>query len=159
MTTATKQIIESKWSTKQIHEETARLLASQWMAAYGVICKHGEEAIKEFETVKRQEKVAYFKALKVTTPIELVKAMAEFEANVFGSKIEIWGDEKEASMSYKTCGMWEALKKYGHMNKEQEEKMGAQFENCTSLFAKEFGFKGETKFEGENCVTLTFTKA
>ena len=99
MTTATKQIIESKWNTQKIHEETARLLASQWMAAYGVICKHGEEAIKEFETVKRQEKVAYFKALKVTTPIELVKAMAEFEANVFGSKIEIWGDEKEDSMS------------------------------------------------------------
>jgi hypothetical protein len=38
MTTATKQLIESKWNTQKIQEETARLLASQWMAAYGVIC-------------------------------------------------------------------------------------------------------------------------
>jgi hypothetical protein len=54
MTTATKQLIESKWNTQKIQEETARLLASQWMAAYGVICEHGEEAIKKFENVKLQ---------------------------------------------------------------------------------------------------------
>lgn len=158
MTTATKQLIESKWTNVQIQKETARVVASQWMAAYGVICKQGEAAIKEFDTANRTEKVAYFKALKVTTPMELVKAMAEHEANVFGSKIEIWGDEKQAHLSYQSCGMWNALKEHGHMTKEQEAMMGKQMETCTSEFAKEFGFKGETKIEGENCAVLTFTK-
>jgi len=126
-------------------------------ATMGVLCKHGEELTKEFQTAMLHNKVEHFKKLEVKTPIELVKAMAEFEANVFGSKIEIWGDEKSAHMQYNACGMWNAMKKFGKMEPKQEEMMGTQFATCMTNLAKEFGFKGETKMEGEIAL-VSFTK-
>ncbi|MFX6759364.1 hypothetical protein ABTH30_20970, partial [Acinetobacter baumannii] len=83
--------------------------------------------------------------------MELVKAMAEKEANLFGSQIEIWGDDKEAFMHYTMCGMWNAMKQMPQMGKEQQEKMGMQFAMTIEHLAKELGFNGETKMEGETC--------
>jgi len=159
MTTATlnKQTVEAKWNTVKLQEEFSRVIATNMMTTMGVLCKHGEELTKEFQTAMLHNKVEHFKKLEVKTPIELVKAMAEFEANVFGSKIEIWGDEKSAHMQYNACGMWNAMKKFGKMEPKQEEMMGTQFATCMTNLAKEFGFKGETKMEGEVAL-VSFTK-
>jgi hypothetical protein len=156
-TTLNKTTIETTWTAQKIQEETARVLAMQWMTAYQLLSKAGEQYAQEFETTLRQNKVEQYKKLGVKTPIDLVKAMAEFEANLFGSKIEIFGDESKACLTYNQCGMWNAMQKMGKMTPEQEEKMGHHFQNCVSNLAKEFGFKGEVKFE-EPCATVTFTK-
>jgi hypothetical protein len=99
---------------------------------------------------------ANFHKLGVKTPVEILKAKAELEANIFGSKIEVWGDDKEAHLLYNSCGMWNAMKENG-MPKEQEEKMCASMEHCVSSFAQEFGCKSEVKFEGEK-MTITLRK-
>ncbi len=158
MTTATltKHVVEAKWNTVKLQEEFARVVATNMMTTMHVMCKN-EEMMKEFQTAMLHNKVEHFKALHVTNPMELVKAMAEFEANLFGSKIEIWGDEKAAHMQYNACGMWNAMKKTGKMEPKQEEKMGEQFAMCTQNLAKEFGMKAEVKMEGETCL-MTFTK-
>jgi len=157
MTTATKIKVEPKWSVAKMQEEVANMVSMQMMTSYGVICKHGEELAKEFQAACLQNKVQQFKALGVKTPIELVKAMSEKEANLFGSQIEIWGDDKEASMHYVMCGMWNAMKKNPNMGQQQQEKMGQQFATTIELLAKELGMKGEVKMEGETC-TVHFTK-
>lgn len=157
MTVATKTTVETKWPVTKVQETAAMMLGMQWMAAYKTLSKHGEAAFKEFDNMLRQQKVEHYKGMGVKTPIDLVKAMSEFEANLFGSKIEIWGDEKVAHLTYNSCGMWNAMQKFGKMGPEQEEKMGAHFSHCISEMAKEFGFKGEVKFE-EPCATITFTK-
>lgn len=157
MTTATKTVIESKWAINKIQEESTLLLSKQWFAAFEVLSKYGPEAIKEFEQKMLQEKAEHYKKLGVKTPIELVKAMAEFEVNVFGSKIEVSGDDKEAWLTYQLCGCWNAMQKARPMTPEMEEKMGQCFQTHVGYLAEAFGFKGEVKFE-EPCATIHFIK-
>lgn len=158
MTTATtKTRVETKWPVSKTQEEFAHFMATTWQSAYNTLSKYGESAVNEFETAARRNKVEYYKSLGVKTPLELVKAIAELESNIFGSKIEIWGDERTAHLTYDSCGMWNAFKKYGKLTAEQEEKMGTCFQTSIEALAREFGFKGEVKFE-EPCATVTFSK-
>lgn len=156
--TMNKQVVEAKWTTKQIQENVARVYALQFVTAMQLLHKFGgEQALTEFESQMRSARVEHIKSLGVKTPIELAKAMAEFDTNVFGSKVEIWGDEKQASMKFVSCAMWEALKKVGKFDAKKEEEMGHKFENCMKNTAKEFGFNIEMKMEGETCV-VSFIK-
>jgi hypothetical protein len=160
MTTATieKTIVKPTWTVEKLHEEFARVSALNMVATMTVLGKiGGEKAIEELQTVMRSNKIEHLKGLGVKTPIELVKHMAEFEANVFGSIVEIWGDEKAAHMTYKTCGMWQAIEKHAHLSKEQLEVMGSKMQNCMSLTAKEFGLNAEVVKSGDLC-TVNFTK-
>lgn len=156
MTVAQKTQVKPTWSTEQMTEMYCQMMANNFMSANAVLSKHGEEAIKEFQTLSRKPMVEYYKKKGVKTPIEIVKEKAELETNMFGSKIEFWGDDKEAHLTYNSCGMWNAMQKCG-MSKEQEEKMGECFQACVSSFAQEFGLQGEVKFEGEKA-TVTFKK-
>jgi hypothetical protein len=157
MTTITKTKIEPNWTAQKIQENVARIHGLTFMTAMKTLAKHGQEAVNEFQTEMRNLKVEHYKANGVKTPIDLAKAIAEFETNLFGSKIEVWGDEKAAHLQYNSCAMWDSMKKYGKFSPKQEEEMGANFDNCMQMLAKDFGFKGETKFEGETCV-ISFTK-
>jgi hypothetical protein len=158
-TTPTKKLVEPTWTIKQNQEAAAAIAANMCFSAKSVLEKHGDKALlAEYEKTVRAGKVQHYKTLGVKTPLELVKAMAETETNVFGSQIEISGDEKSASLNYVSCAMWNSMEKMmGKMSKEQEEKAGASMQNCVMETAKEFGFTGEVKL-GEKTCTITFTK-
>lgn len=153
---AQKTEVKPTWTADKMQEMTSHMMANNYMSTMQVLCKQGEAAIKEFQEVSKKPMMAYYKKLGVKTPIEIIKAKAEFETNMFGSKIEFWGDEKEAHLLYNSCGMWNAMKECG-MDKAQEEKMCASMENCIKEFAQEFGLKGEVKMEGEKA-TITLRK-
>lgn len=154
---AQKTLMETKWPANKIQEETAKVIARHFMAANAVLAKFGPEAVQEYDKHLLAGKVENYKHLGVKTPLDLIKAMAEFESNIFGSKIEIWGDDNKAHMTYNACGMWDAIQKVQKLTPEMEEKMGNHFETCLKNLAKEFGFKGEVKFE-EPCATVTISK-
>ena len=159
MTTATlsKTTIKPTWTVEKLQENFARAYAQQMLAAMNVVGKHGEKAVEELGAAMRANKIEHLKGLGVKTPIELVQALAEFETNVFGSIVEVWGDEKSAHMTYTACGMWKAIEKYGKLDAAQQEKMGGNFQNCMSLTAKEFGLNAEVVMDKEIC-TINFTK-
>jgi hypothetical protein len=159
MTTLTKKVVEQTWTKEQIQEKAAAMAANLCFSAKQVIQETGDMALlAKYENTVRQGKLDHYKALGVKTPIELVKAMAETETNVFGSKIEISGDDKQAELHYISCAMWNQMeKKMGCMTPEQQEKAGASFQNCVMETAKAFGFKGDVKFGEKDC-TITFTK-
>jgi hypothetical protein len=159
MTTATlsKTTIKPTWTVEKLQEQFARAYAQQMLAAMHVVGKHGEKAVEELQATMRANKIEHLKGLGVKTPIELVKALAEFETNVFGSVVEISGDEKAAHMTYTACGMWKAMEKYGKITAEQKEKMSGGMQNCMSLTAKEFGLNAEVVMDKEIC-TINFTK-
>ncbi|HEY9868664.1 MAG TPA: hypothetical protein V6D08_05820 [Candidatus Obscuribacterales bacterium] len=154
---AQKTPVQIKWPIEKVQEGAARALANHLRAAQTVLAKYGPEVWDEYDRLVLKDKLEYYKSVGVKTPIELVKAMAEFESNVFGSKIQIVGDDKKASLTYDSCGIYNAMQKFGTLTPEQEEKIGSYFERCVSNLAKEFGFKGEVKFE-EPCAIVTFTK-
>lgn len=159
MTTITKKLVEQTWTTKQIQEAAAAMTANMCFSAKSVLMKHGDMALlNEYENTVRHGKIEHYKALGVKTPLELVTAMADTETNVFGSQIEISGDDKQATMHYVSCAMWNAMEKMmGKMTPEQQEKAGASFQNCVMETAKAFNFKGDVKMGDKDC-TLTFTK-
>lgn len=155
-TTLTPTKIEKSWKIEKIQETTAKAFTNNMMATMGVLREYGQEAMEKFQAASRAPMVKYYKEeLKVKTPIELAKAKAEYETNVFGSEMEIKGDEKEAHIKYLNCAIWNNMK--CNMDEKQQEEMGSCFASCISSFAKEFGFTGEVKFEGE-VATVIFRK-
>lgn len=155
--TTTKTLVKQTWTTEQKQEMTATLFGTTNMTIMGILAKYGPEAVTEFQTAMNNFKAQYFTKLGITSPIALVKAMAEMETNLFGSKIEIWGDEKSASMNYLSCGMWEAMKKACPMTPEQEAKMGEGWERCLQGTAAKFGFTAKLEMTETVC-TITFIK-
>ncbi len=157
--TPTKKIVEATWTVKQIQEAAAAMAANMCYSAKSVLMEHGDMALlNKYENTVRHGKIEHYKALGVKTPIELVKAMAETETNVFGSQIAIMGDDKSATMNYISCAMWTQMEKMmGKMTPEQQEKAGASFQNCVMETAKAFDLKGECKMGDKTC-TITFTK-
>ncbi len=151
MTTATKTPIKATWPVSKVQEKAATLAASQCLAAFQVLSKYGEEAIKEYQAAARGFRVAHLKSLGVKTPLELATAMAETEANVFGSQIEVSGDDQSATLTYNSCAMWNAMQKVGNLTPEQQEKMGSGFQSCMQDLAKEFGYKANVEMEGQTC--------
>jgi len=61
----------------------------------------------------RENKLNHYRSLNVTTPIELVKAMSEFEANVSAARSKS-GATTERHSKYNSCGMWNAIQKNGN---------------------------------------------
>jgi hypothetical protein len=157
MTTIQKEQVKPSWKPEQLHEMFSHMTANNFMVAMNVLGKHGEAAVNEFKTESRKPMIQYYKRLNVKTPIEILRAKAELETNVFGSVTEVWGNETEAHLTYIKCGMWDAMKKCSGGCAETEAKMMQGFESCVAEFAHEFGFKGEVKVEGEKA-TITIKK-
>jgi hypothetical protein len=157
MTSATKTKVETNWTLTKVQEAASKAMTSQCLAVKNFIEKQGPGVFAEWQKVSIQPRVQHLKATGVKTPFELVKAMAEFETNVFGSKINIWGDDKLASLEYESCACWNNIQQMVKMTEEEGKKFGEMFNQSIELMAKEFGFKGQVAFEGEKAV-ITFTK-
>lgn len=156
--TATKKtVVEATWTVTKIQAEAARVMGSQMATIMSVLPTYGEKAVQEFQTKMEAVKFAHLDTLNIKTPMQLVTALAEFETNVFGSKIEVWGSETEASMNYLACAMWEAMNKTCTMTKEQGEEMAKGWETCINSTAKHFGFTAKLEM-GEKTAVVTFTK-
>jgi hypothetical protein len=157
MTTATKIQIKPTWNEAQLREVTSHVLVNNYIAITKMFAKVSPELRLEFRTMMAGMKANYYKSLNVKTPMELAKAMAEFEANVFGSDIVISGDDNKAEIEYVTCGCWNLMQKNSCFTAEIGEQLGECFSVSTDLIAKELGFKGNVVMSEKSAV-ITFTK-
>jgi len=155
-----KIIVETNWNTVRIQEQASRMLGLQWMTTMQLLAKFGgEKAVEEFKHVMETHKVEYYKGLGVKTPYELVKAIADFDSNVFGSKVEIWGDEKSATLHYLSCGMFKALEQAGLIKDEQKADMSKGMEACMTSLANKFDFTTNVEMcSTEKTAKVTFTR-
>jgi hypothetical protein len=157
MTTTTKTTIKATWPITKVQAEAARAAATQCASAHAALTKAGGQALTEYKAAIRKLKVAHLKEQGVSTPLELATAMAEFEANVFGSQIEVSGDEKSATLTYNACAMWEAMQKVTKMTPAEQEEAGKGFQTCLQELAHEFGLKADMQMTEKTCA-VTFTK-
>lgn len=153
-TTITK--VDTKWDTKKLQEVNTRVFASMYISAFQALSKQGEKAFDEFESTMRSFKIEAYKHLGVKTPLDLVRAIAETEFNLFGSQIEIIGDEKKATLKYNTCGIWDAMQKLHKFSPEQEELMGKNCQASHSKLAEAFGMKFECDMSNDT-YSMTFS--
>jgi len=159
-TTATKTPAHQTWTKEKIQEESVNGMVRLMTTTMRAIHEIGPEAVKKLDHAMLEMKVNHYKKLNVKTPIELVKIMAEYEVNVFGSKIAYWGDDKEAHMEYEYCACYNAmLNSECKLSKEEQEGMGKCFAEKMHGLAKAFGWtKAEVKFPTEKTSHITFTK-
>lgn len=160
MTTATKTPINQTWSVAKIQEKAVEAMSSKMMTTFAVVEKLGPQAMQAFHKAMTEEKVTHLKKEGAKTPIDAVRLLAEFEVNVFGSKITVWGDEKQASMEYEYCACWNAMQKAcPNMDEKAKEQMGKCWAESLNEMAKGLGFsKGEVTFPTEQRAVVTFTK-
>ena len=158
--TIEKTPVVTTWTPAKIQEQTALAFARQTLATMTVLRKLGPEAMKEFQHASVVSKADFYKTEGVKTPIQLVKAMAEFETSALGSKIKVWGDDKQASMEYEVCACFNAMQKSAKEPMNMED-MGKCYTTSMEAFANEFGFTAQVvmgKNPGEPSSTLTFIK-
>jgi hypothetical protein len=159
MTTATlkKTPVEALWNIKKVNEAAANIVAANYVSVFGAISKSHPELIKEIDKNLIAHQATYFKSIGIKSPLDLAKAKAEIDANVFGSKVEIEGDEKHAKITYKECACWNAMQKC-NLPEATYEKIGHHFQTRTEALAHEFGFKTEVVFHDNGTAEVTFTK-
>jgi hypothetical protein len=144
--------VEAKWDAQKRQEVTAQVVAGQVLAIMNVLQKVSPEIKEQFENQVRDFRVQAFKKMGVKTPLDLAKAMAEVDANIYGSKVEISGDENKAQLTYESCAVGKAIEELGKFTPEQKAKMFEGMEACAQRTTKEFGFKGEARLEKETVV-------
>ena len=149
--------VEAKWDAQKRQEVTAHIIAGQCLAVQNLLQKVTPELKEQFENQAREFKVQALKKVGVKTPIELVKAIAELDANLYGSKVEISGDENKAELKFESCAVGKAIEELGKFTPEQKTKMFEGMQACASNTAKEFGFKAEVRIEKETPV-ITYSK-
>ena len=156
---ATTTKVTTKWDHAKTTETASRIVASSWLSAWEVISKLDQKVQDEYHKLTRQHKLDYYKSQNIKTPYDLVRTIAETEYNLYGSEIEISGDEKRANLKYNTCGVWNASQKLstGKFSPEEEQKMGEQCQATWALIAKEFGLNFEPKMTKDS-YEMTFSK-
>jgi hypothetical protein len=160
MTTIQKTKIQPVWDVNKVRESAALVAVTNVTTALTEIAKNGPEAIKRYaEAWTTNGKINSLKKANVKNPLELVKHLAEFESNVFGSVLEIWGDENSATYSYISCGCFDACQANGIMKPENGEVIESFFKHSHEFLEKEFGYKVEVKRETKDSFpVITFTK-
>jgi hypothetical protein len=157
MTTAVATKVEAKWDVQKRNNAAAKAAAGNMLATFAVLQHVTPEQKEQYENTVRANKVQLLKSFGVNSPLDLVKAMAELDANLYGSQVAIAGDDNKAELTYETCAVWNAMKEIGNFTKEQEQQMGQGFEACSAKTIKEFGYKSETKFDGDRA-TVTISR-
>lgn len=150
MTTATKTQIKPTWTQKQLQDATSQSLVNNYIAVTKLFEKISPELRHEFRSGMAKMRADYFKSLNIKTPLELAKAMAEFDANVFGSDVIISGDDSKASIEYETCGCWNMMQKHSCFKPEMGESLGECFKTSIDLICKEMGLKGHVEMTEES---------
>ncbi len=162
MSTATvqKSKIQPSWTANKVQEEAASALTAQMAATTKILKAANPELLTQVRREWARLKVENFRAQGVKTPFDLVKAWTEYETNLFGSKMQFWGDENKAHVEYEACGCWNALERITDCEVERDS-MSEGWSEMTQLLAKEFGFTGQEKIgtePHEAACTITFTK-
>lgn len=150
------ETVACSWDLPRLQEELCKGAAHQYVATVALLRKHAPQAIREFNAIFIANK-GYFKQLEVSTPLELVEALAEIEANAFGSRMLVAGDEMCASITYEYCAEWVAVEELSNINWDERTVVAEHFVYAMQDLGAEFGFVAHVTFEGGS-PTVTFSR-
>lgn len=161
MTTSIKeQTIRPSWPVEKIQEVNTKMKASHVVARIKLMDDAGEEAIEKMRTKTAAAVAEMFKEHGVKTPLDLVKHLAEKEANLFGAEVAIAGDEKEATLINKKPVVWLAVQEMKALSKEQEEKATKLWREWLSDLGRDLGMKVDVQTTPDHkSARITFKKA
>lgn len=148
--------VACSWDLPRLQEELCKGAAHQYVATIALLTKYAPQAIPEFNAIFIANK-GYFKQVEVSTPLELVQALAQIEANAFGSRMLVGGNEMCASITYEYCAEWVAVEELININWDERAVVAEHFVYAMEDLAAEFGFFAHVTFEG-GAPTVTFSQ-
>ena len=158
MTTAIQTKITANWTKEKLQEVSSNSIVNNYIAVTKMFEKISPELRLEFRTMMAEMKVNYYKSLNVKTPMDLAKAMAEFDANVFGSVVIIKGEENKVAIEFESCGCWTKMQKHSCFSQEMGASLAECFQISIDLITKEMGFKGNVEFTSDSKAIIHISK-
>ena len=107
----------------------------------------GADALRDYEERLARDHAECLKARGITSALDFVKALATHSVNVYGSQIEIEGDDTHASLECKSCGVCNAIREMKEAHKAEIGEKDYSPLRYFELMANEMGFD----FKGEIC--------
>jgi hypothetical protein len=150
--TAVKTLIKPTWTIEKLQEVTSHSLINHFIAINKLFEKLTPELRDEYRTIMSELKVNYYKSLNITTPMQLAIAMAEYDTNVFGSKVGIEGEEHKVTIEIEDCGCWKLMKNHPCVTPQMIESRGECYKTCVEHITKELGLKGIVEITGKTVI-------
>ncbi len=112
----------------------------------------GNEAIRLYDEAVAHDYALCLKGRGITSPIDFVRTLAIHAVNVYGSQVEIEGDDTHATFECKSCGVCWAAKDMRDVAKKQGRDIWTGVEPLKhfELISKDLGldFTGEVVGDG-----------
>lgn len=153
-----KQQIKQTWDVKKLQDCATKMVAEKIAGRLKCIEKHPGKEIEEMEKASAHLRSETMKKCGVKTPMDLVKHLAEFEVNMFGTQASIGGEEKNAVLYNEKPTVWLEAKKLIHLTKAQEETLQHHYCQWMEHLAQGFGFKADVEVANDgNSSQITFS--
>ncbi|HEY9785218.1 MAG TPA: hypothetical protein V6D17_07440 [Candidatus Obscuribacterales bacterium] len=149
-------VIIPSWDVERMQEEMARGSAFHYLAILGFLKDNAPALISEFNKVFAINKT-YFLHMGKLNPLELAMAIAQVEQNLFGSKMEVDGDENSASVTYRYINEWARVAEFGILTEEDHMNMHAHFVLAIDELGREMELSTRVAYAEEGLV-VTFSK-
>ncbi len=150
--TTVKTRIKPTWTTEKLQEVTSHTLINNYIVVTKIFEKLTPELRQEFRTMMSGMKVNYYRSLNVKTPMDLANAMAEFDANIFGSVVAISGDQNNVTIEFETCGCWNLIQNHSCFTPAMGESRHECYKTTIDSIIRELGFKGVVEMTGKTPV-------
>ena len=114
-----KQKIKATWDVKKMQETATKMMSHQISGRLQSIEKQPGKEIDAMEQQCAHLKAQCMKESGVKTPMDLVRHLAEFEVNMFGSEASIEGNDRTAVLINEKPTVWLEAKKQSNMTKSK----------------------------------------
>jgi hypothetical protein len=155
--TKEKQSVQANWPIERIQQEITKMIAGKIVTRLKLVESGAEDVVEKFGRMSAEQLAETLRHNGVKTPLQLVKYMAEHQANLFAAKVEYGGDENNATLFIENPTVWLEVKKIAPMSPEQEKLMQKHYENWKRHLAKSMGFESQVEIRDNTC-TVTFSK-
>lgn len=144
------------WTPENMNARVASTKAGLLFGSMDFIGKKfGEKAVDEYKASLVKSHASFYKGMGLESPLHYANVLAAELKNLYGDKVEVWGNTNKAILERHSHAVFEQASKVGLISDYASFcKMCADF---NLAIAKEIGFHGEAVVTTDG-YRLTFTK-
>ncbi len=150
--------IKQSWDIKEMQKAATTMVSEKIASRIHFLEKHNGEETEEMEKASAQLNAEKLIKSGVKTPLELVKYLAEYEVNMFGSQASFSGDDESAVLINEKSNVWLQTKHANHFSEKSVSAMMEHYISWMKHLGHKFGFKVEVEIaEDQNSSKATFS--
>ncbi len=140
-------------------EQVQQRVVAMWMGSfYGssgyVARKLGKKGLREFQDLGARQVAATFKKIGLEKPEDVALAIATNDKNLFGSQVEVFGDDECAEIKRSRCGLLEGAKSFARVGASliAKEHCKTCVESHWKRVFSELGMTMEAEHTEDGCI-------